>query len=188
MKLVVALGNPGTQYKKTRHNIGFVFLDSYLKDKNIKIKKNIRFNSEIAEIRTNKEKVFFVKPQNYMNNSGESVKKIMDYYNISIDQVLILVDDIYLDVGRIRLREKGGDGGHNGLKSIILNITNQFKRLRIGVGKNHQVDLDKHVLSKFNSSEIRLLKKLIPDINMIIEKFIDGINFVDIMSQFNKSE
>jgi PTH1 family peptidyl-tRNA hydrolase len=98
VKLVVALGNPGTQYKKTRHNIGFVFLDSYLKDKNIKIKKNIRFNSEIAEIRTNKEKVFFVKPQNYMNNSGESVKKIMDYYNISIDQILILVDDIYLDV------------------------------------------------------------------------------------------
>ncbi len=94
MKLIVALGNPGTQYKKTRHNIGFVFLDIYLKDKSIKIKKNIRFNSEIAEIRTNKEKVFFVKPQNYMNNSGELVKKIMDYYNISIDQILILVDDI----------------------------------------------------------------------------------------------
>ena len=188
MKLVVALGNPGTQYKKTRHNIGFVFLDSYLKDKNITVKKNIRFNSEIAEIRTNKEKVFFVKPQNYMNNSGESVKKIMDYYNISIDQILILVDDIYLDVGRIRLREKGGDGGHNGLKSIIINVTNQFKRLRIGIGKNRQVDLDNYVLSKFNPSEIRLLKKLIPDINMIIEKFINGINFVDIMSQFNKSE
>ena len=71
---------------------------------------------------------------------------------------------------------------------MILNITNQFKRFRIGIGKNHQIDLDKYVLSKFNSSEIRLMKKLIPDINMIIEKFIDGINFVDIMSQFNKSE
>ena len=164
------------------------FLISIWKIKVLKLKKTLDLTLRSLKSELTKKRFFFVKPQNYMNNSGELVKKIMDYYNISIDQILILVDDIYLDVGRIRLREKGGDGGHNGLKSIILNITNQFKRLRIGIGKNHQIDLDKYVLSKFNSSEIRLLKKLIPDINMIIEKFIDGINFVDIMSQFNKSE
>ena len=154
MFLIVGLGNPGVEYAATRHNIGFDMI-TYLSDK-----YNIPVNSTEGKALVGKgilagEKVMLAQPQTYMNLSGESVRALMDYYKIDIEDLLVIYDDISLDVGQIRMRGKGSAGGHNGIKSIIQHTgTQEFARIKIGVGQKPEGgDLVKHVLGRFSREE-----------------------------------
>ena len=154
MFLIVGLGNPGVEYAATRHNIGFDMI-TYLSDK-----YNIPVNSREGKALVGKgilagEKVMLAQPQTYMNLSGESVRALMDYYKIDIENLLVIYDDISLDVGQIRMRGKGSAGGHNGIKSIIQHTgTQEFARIKIGVGQKPEGgDLVKHVLGRFSREE-----------------------------------
>jgi PTH1 family peptidyl-tRNA hydrolase len=137
MYLILGLGNPGKEYEYTRHNAGFLFLD-YLSNKfNIKINK-IKFKGLYGEGNINGEKIIFLKPSTYMNKSGESLIEAMNYYKINPTNIIVVYDDVSLELGKIRIREKGSAGGHNGIKSIIhLCNTEVFKRIKIGVNSPH---------------------------------------------------
>lgn len=186
MKLVIGLGNPGSKYHQTRHNVGFMVLDQYVNDLNQTFKYDNKFNAEVMITNIALEKVMFVKPTTYMNLSGEAIIKIMKYYDIDIEDIIVFVDDINLDTGRLRLRGFGGHGGHNGLKNMIgLCHTNEFKRVRIGVGSNSNMALDHYVLSQFGKQEMIDISIAIEKSKDIINQFIKGVSFTDIMTTFN---
>lgn len=152
MYLVVGLGNPGREYAGTRHNVGFEAID-YLSEKlGFDISK-IKFKGTIGEKNISGEKVIFLKPSTYMNLSGESVREAAAFYKIPIENIIVIYDDIAIEVGRIRVREKGSDGGHNGMKSIIYQFANDsFPRVRIGIG-SPRGNMVSHVLGGFSPEE-----------------------------------
>lgn len=160
MFLIVGLGNPGKEYDGTRHNIGFAAVD-YIADKyNIELNR-IKFKGVFGEGFINGKKVILLKPTTYMNLSGESIREVINFYKISNEEVIVIYDDISLEVGRLRIREKGSHGGHNGIKSIIANLgTDVFPRVKIGVGAP-KGNLVSHVLGKFNEDEIEILRETI---------------------------
>ena len=186
IKLIVGLGNPGKQYEKTRHNAGFIVLDRYIELKKINIQTKDKFLGDIAIYGSGEDKTVFLKPNTYMNLSGQSISKVIQFYDIALENILIFVDDIYLDVGTLRLREKGGHGGQNGLKNIITHLHSQeFKRVRFGIGENKNIPLDQYVLSNFNKSEEKLVEEVTIVCLEIIEAFIQNVPFVDIMTKHN---
>ncbi len=186
MKLIIGLGNPGIKYQQTRHNVGFMVLDQYANDLKQTFKYDSKFNAEVFMGNIYQEKVMFLKPSTYMNLSGEAIIKIMKYYDIEIEDIIVFVDDINLDTGRLRLRAFGGHGGHNGLKNIIgLCHTNEFKRVRIGVSNNSNMALDHYVLSQFGKQEMIDIAIAIEKSKDIINQFIKGVPFTDIMTAFN---
>lgn len=160
MFLIVGLGNPGKEYAGTRHNIGFEAVD-YIADKyNIELNR-IKFKGVFGEGMINGKKVILLKPTTYMNLSGESIREVVNFYKISNEEIIVIYDDISLEVGRLRIREKGSHGGHNGIKSIIANLSSDvFPRVKIGVG-GPKGDLVSHVLGKFSNSEIEILRESI---------------------------
>ena len=160
MYLIVGLGNPGKEYAGTRHNIGFEAVD-YIADKyNIELNR-IKFKGVFGEGMINGKKAILLKPTTYMNLSGESIREVVNFYKISNEEIIVIYDDISLEVGRLRIREKGSHGGHNGIKSIIANLsTDIFPRVKIGVG-GPKGDLVSHVLGKFSNSEIEVLRESI---------------------------
>ena len=160
MFLIVGLGNPGKEYDGTRHNIGFAAVD-YIADKyNIELNR-IKFKGVFGEGFIDGKKVILLKPTTYMNLSGESIREVINFYKISNEEVIVIYDDISLEVGRLRIREKGSHGGHNGIKSIIANLgTDVFPRVKIGVGAP-KGNLVSHVLGKFNEDEIEILRETI---------------------------
>ena len=160
MFLIVGLGNPGKEYDGTRHNIGFAAVD-YIADKyNIELKR-IKFKGVFGEGFIEGKKVILLKPTTYMNLSGESIREVINFYKISNEEVIVIYDDISLEVGRLRIREKGSHGGHNGIKSIIANLgTDVFPRVKIGVGAP-KGNLVSHVLGKFSEDEIEVLRETI---------------------------
>ena len=160
MFLIVGLGNPGKEYDGTRHNIGFAAVD-YIADKyNIELNR-IKFKGVFGEGFIDGKKVILLKPTTYMNLSGESIREVINFYKISNEEVIVIYDDISLEVGRLRIREKGSHGGHNGIKSIIDNLgTDVFPRVKIGVGAP-KGNLVSHVLGKFNEDEIEILRETI---------------------------
>lgn len=165
-QMIVGLGNPGEQYAKTRHNAGFIALDYIAEQTGTKLKK-IKFKSLCGEAKINGVGTLLVKPQTFMNLSGETVQEAMAYYKLRPEQVIILLDDVNLDVGVIRLRRKGSDGGQNGMKNIIyLTGSDQFPRIKIGVGKrtHPNMDLADWVLSRFTPGEMETLDERLPDI------------------------
>ncbi len=186
MRIIVGLGNPTLKYSKTRHNVGFETIDVLSKKHKIKVKKN-QFKALIGEGFINDEKVILVKPMTYMNNSGEAVKEIVDYYKVNPNEDLIVIsDDLNLDVGVLRLRSKGSAGGHNGLKSIIKCVgTESFDRVRIGVGKvPANRDVITHVLSRFGKDDRKIVKESFIVSAQAIECVItDGMEKA--MSKFN---
>lgn len=169
MILIAGLGNPDKKYDRTRHNIGFDAIDVIANAYNIDVKK-IKFKAVIGDGYIGSEKVILAKPQTYMNNSGESIRDICEFYKIEPENVIIFHDDVSLPVGRVRIREKGRDGGHNGLKSIIYHlISDEFTRVKIGVGSpnNPDYDLADYVLGKFTPDDIEKilpLLKITPEI------------------------
>ena len=160
MFLIVGLGNPGKEYDGTRHNIGFAAVD-YIADKyNIELNR-IKFKGVFGEGFINGKKVILLKPTTYMNLSGERIREVINVYKISNEVVIVIYDDISLEVGRLRIREKGSHGGHNGIKSIIANLgTDVFPRVKIGVGAP-KGNLVSHVLGKFSEDEIEILRETI---------------------------
>ena len=160
MFLIVGLGNPGKEYDGTRHNIGFAAID-YIADKyNIELNR-VKFKGVFGEGFIDNKKVILLNPTTYMNLSGESIREVINFYKISNEEIIVLYDDISLEVGRLRIREKGSHGGHNGIKSIIANLgTDVFPRVKIGVGAP-KGNLVSHVLGKFDNEEVEILKETI---------------------------
>ena len=182
MKLVVGLGNPGRKYQKTKHNIGFICLDYYAKKDGLKFKLDNKFNGEWLK----QGDLLLLKPHTFMNLSGHSIVKIMKFYDVNIDDVLIIYDDLSLPFGKIRLREKGSAGGHNGIKSIIDNFkTEEFKRIKIGIDRNPMMEQKDYVLSKFSKTEQKELEERVEVVSKIIDDFNSGSNFINIMNTFN---
>lgn len=185
MKMIVGLGNPTAQYIATRHNIGFAVIDQLSEQYNIgmteKKHKAIYGKGVIAG-----EKILLVKPQTYMNLSGESVRELVDYYKVSNEDIVIIYDDIDLAVGHLRLRAKGSAGGHNGIKNIIAQLgTQEFARIRVGVGEKPKgYDLADYVLGHFSKGEIPVIREGIANaaaaVTIIIEENIDAA-----MNRFN---
>lgn len=182
MKLIVGLGNPGKEYDNTRHNIGFMLLDSYLGNVKWKNKNNAFYYESII----NGEKYIFMKPLTFMNLSGNAVVQYINYYNIDVKDILVIHDDLDLPIGTIRLKENSSDGGHNGIKSIIKCLkTKEFKRLKVGISNNKEMDTKDYVLGKFSKNEIKQLNELLPSVQNIIEDF-SKLLFLDLMSKYNK--
>ena len=183
MKLIVCLGNPGLLYRKTRHNIGFMVIDNILSNLNLSKGKK-KFNGEYYEY-NGEEKYIFLKPHSFMNLSGSVVKTYVDYFKISIDDIVVISDDLDMPTGKIRLREKGSPGGHNGLRDIENHLgTNEYKRIKIGIGNIKDYDTKKYVLGKFNKEE----KKIISSTLEVCEDIIMQINnktFKDLMNKYN---
>ncbi len=174
MYIIVGLGNPTMKYAKTRHNVGFDTIDMISKKYKIKIKKR-GFKAQYGEGHIGNEKVVLVKPMTFMNNSGEAVKEIVDYYKIDPTKELIIIyDDLSLDVGTIRIRLKGSAGGHNGIKSIIKYLgTQEFPRVKVGIGAVPEGgDIINHVLGKFPREDRRDIKKVFEVLTDVIEFMI----------------
>ena len=186
MKLIVGLGNPGREYAKTRHNVGFIFLNSFLSKENLSLDKK-KFKGQYCEYVSNKgHKAIFLEPQTYMNLSGDSVIDFIKYYKISPQDILVLHDDLDLDVSKIRIRSKGSSGGHNGIKSLIERLqTQEFKRVRIGIGKDSNIPVVEYVLGKFSNEDMKLLETKFDVVNKVIEDFINDVDFHVIESKYN---
>ena len=186
MKLIVGLGNIGEKYDLTRHNVGFIVVDEYAYRKNLEFKYDKNLEALIAETRINNEKVIIAKPTTYVNLSGIAVIKIMNYYKIPVEDILIIYDDIDLDVGKLRVREQNGNGGYNGVRGIIKHLnTKNFKRIRVGIGLDKSMPLDHYVLGKFSKTDLELLKPVVIDSMNVIDLFIEGMYFKDIMTKYN---
>ena len=158
MHLIVGLGNPGKEYEKTRHNAGFMVLDELAKKLNVQFDKN-KFRGKVAEGRIGTKKVILLKPETFMNLSGESIVEAADFYKIPNEEILVIFDDVSLDVGKLRLRKKGSAGGHNGIKSTILHLASEdFPRIKVGVGAPKH-DLIHHVLASSRKRKRRRWKR-----------------------------
>lgn len=186
MKLIVGLGNPGMQYAATRHNIGFEVLDSIAETYNISVIKN-KYKALIGDGIIAGEKVILMKPQTYMNLSGEAVKACMDFHKISSEDLIVIYDDISLEIGQLRIRKSGSAGGHNGIKNIIAQIgTEEFPRIRFGVGeKPAGWDLANYVLGRFPEEEMKIVGPRIMDAVKATETMLkSGIDKA--MNNYNK--
>lgn len=177
MYLIVGLGNPGKEYQNTRHNAGFMVLN-YMSEKfNIPITK-IKHKGLLGEGTIAGQKVLLLKPQTYMNLSGQSVRDVIEYYKIDLDKLIVIYDDIDIDTGSVRIRKKGSAGTHNGMKSIIYDIqSDEFPRIRIGIGRDDSMKLEHYVLSKFKADEVTIIEEAIikaaKAVEVTIERGID---------------
>lgn len=186
MKLVVGLGNPGIKYAMTRHNVGFFVIDRLSEQWQTSGKIHHKWQAEIAEFRTPREKVVLLKPQTYMNRSGEAVRSVTDYFNIDLDDVVVIYDDLDLPPGKIRLRLKGSAGGHNGMRSIIQHVgSEQFKRIRVGIGRPvPPLSVTDYVLAPFAKGEAA-------DVADAVDRAAASVNcwtessFLEAMNQYN---
>ena len=186
MRLIVGLGNPGKEYEKTRHNVGFNILDKYINYKNVDTKWKEKFNGLYIESNINGEKVIFLKPQSYMNLSGGVVRKFIDFFKIDIDDILIISDDLDLNVGNYKLKDTGTSGGHNGLKDIESNIgTKDYKRLKIGISNNKGMDTKDYVLGKLSKEDRKAIDNLFDEIKLVIDDYFD-IDFPSLMNKYNR--
>lgn len=174
MKMIIGLGNPGKEYENTRHNVGFMVLDGYLLTNNWKEK----FNALYHEERVNGEKVLFVKPLTFMNLSGDAIVKYVNYFNVNVDDILVIHDDLDLPFLTYKLKKNSSAGGHNGIKSIINRLgTDSFARLKIGVSHDRSMDTKDYVLGNFTKKEKELFSSIQSDFNNIIKSFlVDGID------------
>ncbi|MGY3749902.1 aminoacyl-tRNA hydrolase [Vagococcus acidifermentans] len=186
MKLIVGLGNPGAKYQATKHNIGFITLDELAYQENIRFTKH-QFEADIAEFFVGGEKVLLVKPQTFMNESGRSLKPLMTYYQVPLDNVLVIYDDLDLKIGDIRLREKGGAGGHNGIKSLISHLgTNEFKRIKVGIDRPHATkEVVHYVLSPFPKAVHEDMLAAVKKAAEAARYWLEGHSFLDAMTHYN---
>lgn len=183
MKLIVGLGNIGKEYDQTRHNTGFMVVDYYAKEHNLDFKLETKLEGFICVTNISGEKVILLKPTTYMNLSGNSISKVLNYYKIDVKDMLVIHDDLDLGVGVIRLRNHGSAGGHNGLKSIISHVGENFNRCKIGIDKSN--DTISHVLSKFSKEELVLINSSIEKVSNAIDDFISGKTFDEMMNKYN---
>ena len=187
-KLIVGLGNPGLKYKYTRHNVGFMFVDSLTKDFNLDFRLDKSLKGMIAEqtIENNKGvkyKVLFVKPVTYMNNSGECVESVCKYYKIATEDVLIIHDDLDLPVAKVRIRPHGSSGGQKGMQNIIDHLkTSEIKRIRIGIDKDG--DTIDYVLSKFPKDDKEKISLIFDKSYLMVKDYL-SMTFENFMNKYN---
>lgn len=184
--VICGLGNPGTQYENTRHNTGFMALDTLAERQKLPVKK-LKFKSLTADAMIGGTRCLLMKPTTFMNNSGEAVAEALRFYKLPTERLVVLYDDISLDVGRLRIREKGSDGGHNGIKSIILETnSDRFPRIKIGVGAkpNPNYDLASWVLSPFLKEQGSLLEEALDKAASAAELIVGG-KTNEAMNRFN---
>lgn len=187
--IIVGLGNPGKEYANTPHNVGFMAVNEIAKNNNIEFKLSKKHNAMIGEGIISGEKSYLIKPLTYMNLSGNAVRSFVEYYNIDLENVLIIYDDMDLPLGTIRIRKSGSSGGHRGMKSIIENLgTTNLKRIRIGIGhpetKNEVID---YVLHQLTKKEEESLLTSIQKVPQMIEMSINH-NFEYMMNNYNGSK
>lgn len=168
MKIIIGLGNPEKKYLGTRHNVGFEFLDKLKNDLNFpKFEFNKKFNAEISV----KKEIILVKPQTFMNLSGVAVRSILDFYKLSLEDILVIHDDKDITLGEYRLADDSSSAGHNGVQNIIDCLgTQKFKRIRIGVGTETNLPSDVFVLQKFSDEELEKIKKVLDDVLEEVKK------------------
>ena len=187
MKMIVGLGNPGKEYERTRHNAGFLVIDELARKLNVSINEK-KMNALYTIYRHKGESIILLKPQTYMNLSGESIRSLADYYKIDVEtELLVIFDDVSLDVGQIRIRKKGSAGGHNGIKNIIANLgTDTFERIKVGVGEKPKgYDLADYVLGHFTKAEQELMEEGYQNAISAVERIVQG-EIDAAMNQFNK--
>ena len=173
--LIVGLGNPGPSYAVTRHNMGHSALLALAKAQGWTFKKSDKLKGRIANGMIHGVKVYLLMPSTYMNNSGLAVKKCVDYFKIPLENLLVIADDVNIPFGKLRLREKGGDGGHNGLKSVEAHLqTPTYFRLRMGIGDTFMENMEDFVLSDFSEEEIEALPHIFRETIVIMDTWING--------------
>lgn len=186
MKLIIGLGNPGKEYETTRHNVGFLSLNYIANSLGISFKTESKFQGDLALYNVNGEKVYFLKPLTYMNLSGDSIIKVMNFYKIDKKDILVIYDDMDLPFGHLRLRASGSAGGHNGIKSIIANVGGQdFKRIRVGISSHDNIDAKDYVLGKFSKADLNALAELSEYTMKAVMEFIEERPFERIMCDYN---
>ena len=189
MKLIVGLGNPGENYKMTRHNVGFIYVDEYLKENGFTSRdyKN-KFKGETAEVNKLGKKSLFLKPLTFMNLSGESVQAAVNFYKIDpAHDLFVIYDDMDLELGRIKIRKNGRPGGHNGIKSIINHVGPEFIRIKCGIGRPAgKMEMVNYVLGKLADDEREVLKKNRDKINSLIDDIINGKDADQLMALYNQ--
>lgn len=185
MKIIIGLGNPGRDYANTRHNVGFLALDKLADRLNMDFNK-AKFSSLVAEGQYRGEKLLLVKPTTFMNLSGNAVQQILSFYKEDASQILVIYDDIDLEVGMLRIRKNGGPGTHNGMRDIIRKIGSQdFPRIRLGIGQDPNIPLASFVLSRFSSEEEDLMEDVIDEAARAAEAILkDGLDKA--MNSFNR--
>ena len=171
MKLIVGLGNIGEKYCFTRHNAGFMVLDKLALDKGFSFREEGKLKCFLAK----SGDIIYIKPTTFMNLSGEAVRAVMDYYKIDVKDLLIIYDDIAIDLGRMRFRANGSDGGHNGIKSIIKHVgTKEFDRLKIGIGPQPNIPSENYVLQNFPKEQLEELKEVLKRADEAIEFYLEN--------------
>lgn len=184
MKLVVGLGNPGREYDMTRHNIGFMAIDRIVSSLGLSFDRS-KFGGSYCIGIIDGEKVMFLKPQEYMNLSGNVVGKFINFFDIDVCDVLIIHDDLDLPVGRIKLRARGSSGGHNGLKNIESNFgTQEYKRVKIGISNDKRFDTKDYVLGRFSSSDMDILNGILDMMPSLFHDYL-VFSFDKLMSKYN---
>ena len=187
MKLIVGLGNPGKEYENTRHNAGFRFIEEYAKVNNLPFKKE-KFKGIYTEFNKNGEKVILLKPQKYMNLSGEVVKQFLDFYKIKIDDLLVITDDLDTKIGHLKLKYKGSSGGHNGLKNIEQNIKSRdYKRVKIGISNNDKKDKIDYVIGSVSKEELNKINSVNKYAKDLIDDFLN-MKFDNVMNKYNSKD
>ncbi len=187
VSVIAGLGNPGKSYEKTRHNVGFHVLDVLASKHELDWKLDDKLKAEICTLKRGPKTFHFIKPQSFMNLSGEAIQATMRYYKVALDSVSVIYDDVGLDLGRLKINSEGGAGGHNGIKNIIDRVGKTFVRIRIGVGAKYppEIDLADYVLGGFSKEETDII-----DQNM--DRYQEGLSLlmsrgaVIAMNQFNK--
>ena len=184
-KLVVGLGNPGSKYHETRHNVGFMAIDLMAKELGLTFSEEKTFKAEVASTFLNGEKVYFVKPTTFMNLSGLAVRALLAYYNIPMEDFIVIYDDLDMEVGKLRFRQKGSAGGHNGIKNIILHTGSQnFNRIRVGIDRSKYIKVVDYVLSRFTKDEQDAINQGIENASDAVVDYLDhGFNHA--MNRFN---
>ncbi len=186
MKLIVGLGNPGSDYEKTRHNVGFMALDYFAAKNNITFKLEPKFKGMLANANINGNKAILLKPMTYMNLSGESVILVAKYYKIAVDDIIVISDDLDSHTGRVRLRASGSAGGHNGHKNIIQHLkTENYKRIKIGIDRSSVIPVIDWVLQKFSSDELIKINDAVVKTSLAITDFINDVAYNKIASLYS---
>ncbi len=177
MKMIFAQGNPGSEYDKTRHNVGFMAIDFYAKQKGVAFQSKAKFNAEIAEYSEAGEKVLLVKPTTYYNETGVAARALCDFYKLDAADMLVIHDELALPFGTLRTREKGSPAGNNGIKSLNAHLGENYARLRVGTYNEllEKIGPFDFVLARFSGDELEKLRSdIFPKIGDLIDQFIDG--------------
>lgn len=186
-KLIVGLGNPGSKYDKTKHNIGFMAIDEIVKHLDVTFTEDKNFKALVGSTFLNGERVYFVKPLTFMNESGQAVQALLTYFNIAVEDLLVIYDDLDMAVGKIRFRQKGSAGGHNGIKSIIKYIGSQeFDRIKVGIGRPKTgAKVVHYVLSAFSQDDYATILASLERVAAAVNFYLESGDFEQTIQKYN---